>query len=144
MKLCKRCLESKPSSLFYASDKSCKPCRRAFVKQYRESIPQVITERKRLWKKTPAGRLAARRYEVHAVKTGARRKLLKHAHEAVRKALKAGRLIKGPCAHLGQGSCEGAVEGHHPSYEPSQWLVVIWLCQQHHKLAHQLEAEGQR
>lgn len=50
------------------------------------------------------------------------------AKAAVAQALKSGTLVKEPCVKCG---CL-KVDAHHESYEPDQWLVVVWLCRLHH------------
>jgi len=47
------------------------------------------------------------------------------AQEAVRRALRAGKLTKAPC-----WCGEVNVEAHHPDYDKP--LEVAWLCQEHH------------
>lgn len=51
------------------------------------------------------------------------------ARDAVRKALRTGALVKGPCERCGSLK----VEAHHADY--AQPLVVRWLCQPHHREA---------
>lgn len=51
------------------------------------------------------------------------------AHVAVGNALRDGRLVKGPCARLGD-DCSGRVEAHHEDY--SKPLEVVWACVRHH------------
>jgi len=52
------------------------------------------------------------------------------AHDAVRYAIRVGRLSRGCCAECG----EGRVEAHHEDY--GKPLEVIWLCARHHRLRH--------
>jgi len=54
------------------------------------------------------------------------------AKAAVAQALKSGILVKEPCVKCG---CL-KVDAHHENYEPSQWLVVVWLCRLHHVERH--------
>jgi len=53
------------------------------------------------------------------------------AHDAVRRAIEARRLIPGPCAHCG---CTKRIHGHHTDY--SKPLQVIWLCKPCHIQEH--------
>jgi hypothetical protein len=56
-----------------------------------------------------------------------------HARDAVTNAVRAGRLMKCPCARCG----EVKAEAHHPDY--SKPLDVIWLCDICHGLEHRME-----
>lgn len=68
------------------------------------------TERKRKWRL--ANREAAQR--------------IRQANHAVEHALESGKLVKPErCSKCGK---KVKVQGHHPSYAKSQWLVVVWLC----------------
>ena len=51
---------------------------------------------------------------------------------AVSSAIRDGKLTKTPCHVCGHEK----VEGHHPDYD--QPLDVIWLCNPHHRAAHNL------
>jgi len=55
------------------------------------------------------------------------------AKNAVLQALQSGRITKTPCAVCGE---KDDVDGHHFSYEPKDWLSVIWLCPLHNRQAH--------
>ncbi len=62
------------------------------------------------------------------------------AHQAVKKAIRAGTLVRGACEDADQGPCtSGPVEAHHPDY--SQPLMVVWLCRGHHKRRHARRAK---
>lgn len=52
------------------------------------------------------------------------------AHALVKRAINAGRLIRGNCEVCGSED----THGHHEDYNKP--LEVIWLCPTHHKLAH--------
>lgn len=45
-------------------------------------------------------------------------------------AVRAGKLVKGPCERVGEGECHGRIEKHHEDY--SRPLEVRWLCSKHH------------
>lgn len=53
-----------------------------------------------------------------------------YAHSALRRAVKAGRVIRRPCEVCGALP----VEGHHDDYEKP--LEVRWLCVYNHRLLH--------
>jgi predicted HNH restriction endonuclease len=42
-------------------------------------------------------------------------------------------LVPTPCAHCGSVK---SIESHHHSYEPADWLDVIWLCSACHMALH--------
>lgn len=52
------------------------------------------------------------------------------ARQEVRKAIKSGQLVRGPCETCG----ESEVEAHHGDY--SKPLEVRWLCKSHHEAVH--------
>ena len=54
------------------------------------------------------------------------------AKNAVRYALRTGKLKKEPCYVCG----EKEVHGHHPSYAKDMRLAVVWLCVKHHNEVH--------
>jgi hypothetical protein len=60
------------------------------------------------------------------------------AHDAVKYALRTGRLVKGSC-ELAGSECGGRVEAHHDDY--SRPLDVRWLCKRHHKAADRARAD---
>ena len=55
------------------------------------------------------------------------------AHNAVAKALLAGKIVPWPCCALPECS-ETKVEAHHPDYDAP--LDVVWICGPHHKQLH--------
>lgn len=57
-------------------------------------------------------------------------KVKRQAREAVKYALKTGRLVRGECEQKHRGDCEGRIEAHHDDY--SKPLQVRWLCRAHH------------
>lgn len=52
------------------------------------------------------------------------------ARKRVYLAIKAGRLVRGPCERASP-DCSGRVEGHHDDYDKP--LEVRWLCIRHHR-----------
>lgn len=84
----------------------------------RQSLNRYETIRKRAWRaKNPEAKERIRR-----------------ANHAVEYALKSGKLVKPKrCEKCGK---ERPLQGHHPSYAETQWLVVQWLCQACHSAEH--------
>ena len=59
---------------------------------------------------------------------------VRRANHAVEYEIEAGGMVRPEaCSRCGN---LGPVDGHHPSYEKSQWLVVIWLCKKCHASEH--------
>ena len=56
------------------------------------------------------------------------------ACEAVKKALKEGRLTKPHQCNFCKS--KGKLDAHHWSYEPEHWLDVIWYCVKCHRHIH--------
>jgi len=140
MKPCRVCGQEKPLDDFYRAaggadgyQHRCKVCTRAARKaryyadvgHSREAERTRIRER---WKPTKERRLAiVRRYhERNAHKN--------HARQAVRFALKTGKLVRQPCEVCGLADSQA----HHPDY--SRKLEVRWLCRKHHWELHRKTA----
>lgn len=64
-----------------------------------------------------------------------RNKSRRAAHNAVAKALLAGKIVPWPCCAMPECS-DTKVEAHHPDY--SAPLDVVWLCGVDHKAVHAL------
>ena len=55
------------------------------------------------------------------------------AHEAVRRAVIAGTLVRKPCAECGYSTAHA----HHSNgYDAAHVLDVVWLCSIHHYMTH--------
>ena len=54
------------------------------------------------------------------------------AHNALRCAVRRGKVTKWPCQICGNEKSHG----HHSSYDEFMWFAVTWLCAKHHKEAH--------
>jgi len=57
------------------------------------------------------------------------------AHNAVRRAVREGRLVR-PEVCPQCGFAGRPVEAHHESYAPADWLTVTWLCRSCHTIRH--------
>lgn len=149
MKTCKECGIEKSLSEYYAHKKmadghlnKCKICVKVRISKHREvnldqikaydkqraMIPKRVTARKE-YAKTNAGKIAKKKaLEKYRMKHNERN----YAHTAVSNALRDGKIEKIPCLICG----DEKVEGHHPDY--SRPLDVVWLCNKHHREAHNL------
>jgi hypothetical protein len=97
--------------------------RKAAARVYHQANPERVQGHKRRWKeKNP-----------EAYK----------AQYTARNALRDGKIEKGPCARLLEGTCHGRIEMHHADY--SKPLEVTWLCSRHHgetrRLRHEVDRE---
>jgi len=130
---CRKCGNVKPLAAFYRDKNSigghrwnCKEChRRQMVGYYRE-----YAERHRAAVSSWAERNPERKQAVndayrrrHPDRQAARRQL--------QRAIRAGRISRGPCAVCGTTV---DIHGHHEDY--SKPLDVIWLCGRHHREYH--------
>lgn len=90
----------------------------------REYIYQYMIKYKNTEKFKENRKKAARKYlDENREKT--------RAHSKVKRAVKSGVIVKGPCSVC--GSIEN-IHGHHEDYNKP--LDVIWLCMKHHKELH--------
>ena len=82
----------------------------AYQKEWAAARPGYMTKAKRDWWQKNRDRMKVK--------------------DAVRYAIKVGKLVKTPCHVCGKEQ----VEGHHPDY--SRPLDVVWLCKEHHLAIH--------
>ena len=88
-------------------------------------------ERQKRYEKTEKAKLADKRYEQKRYQSP-EGKLRQAAKNAVKYAVKTGKLVKEPCFICGS---EESV-AHHSSYARDMRLVVTWLCTPHHNEIH--------
>jgi hypothetical protein len=134
---CPRCGVNKPESEFYATNhSSCKACISKYQKERRDRLnanrPESWKKKTKdmkaymaEWRKQHPGYSTRRKAEWLAANP-----IRSKVKDAVRYALKTGKLVRLPCFEC--GSLES--EAHHPDY--SRPLDVIWLCKQHHRECH--------
>lgn len=147
LKKCKDCGHEKPLEAFYRHKQmkdghlnSCKVCigkkqavykRTAYgqdvAKRERIKHADKYREWKRAYKQTEKGKAAAARHAKNNYKPDRNA-----AQQAVKWALKTGKLTKLPCLICGDDDSLG----HHPSYAPDMRLSVTWLCVHHHNQLH--------
>lgn len=143
MKTCIECGHAKGADGFYVNNASedgltsrCRVCTSAYQKARRE---RLNASKPPEWKKKTAD-IAAYRKDWLKDKPGymtqkkrewwQKNKDKMRVRDAVKYALKTGKLVKTPCHVCG----EERVEGHHPDY--SRPLDVVWLCREHHLQVH--------
>lgn len=80
---------------------------------------------------TPSFALSHKTAVSKWVKTNPERK---RATSLVSTAILRGKMMRAPCVVCG----DEKVEGHHPDY--SRPLDVVWLCNEHHREVHAMEA----
>lgn len=147
-KTCKRCEKQLPASDFYATDTSCKECRKECVREYRKKniekireydrgrgmLPHRVKARKR-YEQTPAGKAAIKRAHqkqnrINPVKRGAR--------IIVGNALRDGRITRpSNCQDCGERT---RLHGHHDDY--ARPMDVRWLCAACHHEWHAKHGQG--
>lgn len=157
MKVCFKCGAEKPLTEFYKHSgmadghlNKCKDCTKSDVSKNREENLEYYKEYDRN-RPNHEERLAVRneklreKYSEDAAFRERRTQTLaetrqKHpghyaARCAVNNAIRDGLLIKpSTCEHCGGEFV--VISGHHWSYEPENWLDVIWLCSRCHGREH--------
>jgi hypothetical protein len=146
MKICRCCGKEKELNDFYARYAKCKSCCYEIKKNYRktEKGKEVRKQeaikarssgkqqaRQKRYEQTEKAKLVAKRYETKRYSTEEGKARLA-AKNAVKYALKVGKLVKQPCWICG----EIMSEAHHPSYAKDMRLAVTWLCSAHHNEIH--------
>lgn len=152
MKSCSVCSVEKPLTDYYKGYALCKSCHYDKVKIYRMSEAGKLVRKKerrtakesgkyKEWQKkyylTDKGRQTAKKYEQNRC-SGEAGKLRQAARNAVKYAIKVGKLIKEPCFMCGS---QKAI-AHHSSYAKDMRLLVTWLCSKHHNEIHNFVGEG--
>lgn len=148
---CKECLKFKLEIDFYASNKArCKECIKTAVKANRLAKIDYYRGYDRMRGSIPH-RVAAREAyaKTDAYKASQKKSLKKYRQEhpartvarnAVNNAVRDRRLMPWPVCAVPECICKP--EAHHPDY--SRPLDVVWLCDLHHKAAHNIVREAKR
>lgn len=146
MKICSTCQVSKPLKEYSKGYAKCKSCRYEIVKLYRaspkgklvrqkEAINARLSGKKKLrqarYEQTEKGKLQQKKYDLKRY-SSEEGKVRMAAKNAVKYAVKTGKLIKQPCWICG----ETMSEAHHSSYAKDMRLAVTWLCKTHHNEIH--------
>lgn len=136
IKTCNTCLEDKPRTEFYAAKgmadglhSRCKVCYRAKVLEHRAANIEKVRAYDRARGKHP-DRIRTTMEISSKWRTEDKRRMA--AHNAVTRALRKGLLERKPCERCFAEKSYA----HHESYSEDQRLVVVWLCQSHHKERH--------
>lgn len=143
MKYCSGCNENKDLAMFGKNLSTedglmykCRACLSAYQKARRE---RLNASKPPDWKQKSKDKLVYQRewrakhpgYHTQRKKDWyAQHKDRVKVKDAVKYAVKTGKLVKTPCEVCG----EVRVEGHHPDY--SKPLNVVWLCRKHHQEIH--------
>lgn len=139
-KACKKCGETKPLTAFYRAGKnsdghrgSCKECTAVAVAAWRAANPDHrARERRDPEKQREHRRRWNRNHPERNPRWREKNPEKRKAHDAVRKALKSGRLVR-PDTCEGCGAT-GRLHAHHDDYEKR--LDVRWLCPSCHVRVH--------
>jgi ribosomal protein S27AE len=133
-KECFKCKTVQPLTEFYKHQamadghlNKCKTCTKNDVATHRLQNIEKIRAYDRRRAKLPKRAKAAQ--EISAAWRQADKRRMK-AHNAVARALKAGKLVRQPCIRCG----EQKSIAHHEDYD--YLLKVMWLCQPCHKQRH--------
>lgn len=139
-KQCFKCKTVKPLTEFYKHEQmgdghlnKCKSCTKKDANEHREKNIERIRKYDRERGKNPERQKAA--YEVSKAWRQADKRRMA-AHNAVTRAIRAGKLIRMNCERCGAEK----TYAHHDDYDKP--LDVMWLCQPCHKKRHkELKAE---
>lgn len=157
MKKCFKCGEVKELSEFYKHPKmadghvnKCKECNKKDVRENRLDKKDYYDnyDRNRPNHKERAKKASERIKELYNSDEEFRQTILKHkrswseknqhkrkAQHAAGNAIRDGKLTRSDrCEHC--GTSEKKIQAHHWSYEPENWLDVIWLCTECHGKEH--------
>jgi hypothetical protein len=140
------CGVEKKVTEFYTNYAKCKSCRYEMTKAYRASEAGKKARQKEAISARICGKKKQRQKKYDATEKGIatrkkyedKRYLLPEgklrlaAKNAVRYALRTGKIMKLPCFVCG----DLLVEAHHPSYAEDMRLSVVWLCSVHHNQIH--------
>lgn len=143
MKKCFKCGVEKPLFDFYKHKQmadghlnKCKTCTRNDVHQHRHGAGrETVLAYDRQRAKTPE-RMSHNREVTQRWRDGHPKE--RAAQVAVGHAIRDGRLFKWPVCAVPECDSTRPV-AHHPDYD--QPLSVVWLCQAHHKQAHEIKPQ---
>ena len=149
-KICNKCSEELPVDTgFYASDNTCKECRKARVKQNRlekieyykaydnarASRPDRVEARKS-YAKTTRGISAANKAKINYSE---KNKKKRSVYQIVNNLIRDGKISK-PSSCESCGKIKSRIEGHHDDYDKP--LEIRWLCSSCHRKWHKENGEG--
>lgn len=146
MKICRVCNTEKDEVQFQKNYAQCKQCIYEKKKVYRssekgkearrrEAINARLSGKKQVrqkrYEESEKGKLTTKKYEKKRYQTE-EGKARQAAKNAVRYAVRTGKLVKEPCFMCGNQQAEA----HHSSYAQNMRLAVTWLCADHHNEIH--------
>lgn len=129
MKICSTCKIAKPNTEFQKNKRkkdgfhySCKSCYKDY---YQKNAERVLIRKSNYIKKNRTKlNEAAKKYRIKNNEKS-------RAHDAVKYALKTGKLKKQNCQICGSNK---GINAHHEAYDRP--LNVVWFCPKHHKQRH--------
>ena len=159
MKKCTKCEQVKPPEMFNRNHErkdgrreQCKECTKAHSKtpagiasrlkyyhsdkgkaaRLRNKPPLAVQrERTKIYRQSESGKAKCKAYDDKFKDEHPDRV---RAITAVMHAIQRSKITRPKhCSHCGK---KRKVQGHHESYEPKQWLRVVWLCASCHKNLH--------
>jgi hypothetical protein len=146
MKTCSTCKIEKEVTEYYKGYAKCKACCYEINKKYRasdrgkevrrkEAINARLSGKKQIrqkrYEETEKGKLVSKKYYQSKYQSP-EGKARQAAKNAVKYAIKTGKLVKEPCFVCGLKESVA----HHSSYAKDMRLVVTWLCTRHHNEIH--------
>ena len=149
MKSCSTCHKILPFKSFRKDYAKCNACRYEYQKAYRQTEKGKLArkkeavnarlsgkkkERQKRYELTDKSKIVAKRYEKKRCNTVEGKARLA-AKNAVRYALRVGKIVKQPCFICG----EVMSQAHHSSYAEDMKLNITWLCVAHHNEIHNPE-----
>jgi len=155
MKICTRCKEPKTLDSFWKTKSSkdglyayCRLCAKIKFSKYSEENKEERAAYKNKWNadnKKHNAKIHKAWADDNRDRVNKNRKKVRDryperekARQAVRDSLRTGQLTKKPCERC---NTTKKVQAHHESYEKSHWLIVNWLCKEHHDERH-MEMNG--
>ncbi|SRR6266496_2799990 len=132
MRICRKCGFKKEEKEFCISKQIsrsnlCRSCYKQYQHEWKKNHPQSELHHKKLYRERHKQQIKAYAKTWHEKWRNANREK-KHAHDAVRSAIRTGILTRpDKCALCSKSK---HIEAHHPDY--TKQLDVIWVCQDCH------------
>ncbi len=150
---CTKCKEVKPPSDFSKNlvrvnglNSYCRACL-VLIEATRKNNPKHIVTRRRCSNRWYMANKLRQKENNRLWKAGNKNRLRKYkaewdtknkhgqdARNAINMAIRKGLIVRPATCELCPSG--GAIEGHHPTYEPDRWLLVTWMCIPCHRWTH--------